>query len=146
MAPEVPVPNPADFPGMEQQTEEGAKQAFRYFWAALLYGYATGDSRPFVDLSSVDCKYCASARGDIEALRDRDEYWDPVTLVDDNSQSVLAADSSALVIYEFRVPEHTEPGDTAGSRTHEAEVAHKSAGKLQWTGGRWEVRIVDLDQ
>lgn len=145
-APEVPPPNPADFPGMDQQTEEGAKQAFRYFWAALLYGYATGDSGPFDGVSSTDCKYCASARGDIEALRDREEYWDLVTPIDGESQSVLDADSSALVIYEFRVPEHAEPGETTGIRTHEAEVPHKSAGKLQWTEGRWEVRIVDLDQ
>ena len=43
-APDIPAPDPADYPGMDQETPEGAEQAFKLFWAVILWAHQTGDS------------------------------------------------------------------------------------------------------
>lgn len=145
-APEVPAPNPADFPGMDQQTEEGAKQAFRYFWAALLYGYATGDVAPFRSISADECKYCVDAQSDVERLKERGEYWDLVVPAETYARTTSESSETVYVTFDFVIPAHREPGETPGAPTDHEDSAHSSIGKLNWVNGAWKVQGVDLDR
>src|SRR5690625_5350400 len=43
-APDNPAPEPADYPGMDEETPEGAEQALRYYIAVVYWGYQTGDT------------------------------------------------------------------------------------------------------
>src|SRR5699024_3756122 len=45
-APDIPPPDPADFAGMDEHTEEGAEQAFRYYIAVSVWAHQTGDTGP----------------------------------------------------------------------------------------------------
>lgn len=38
----IPAPDPADYPGMDENTAEGAEQFTRYFIAVMTWGYQSG--------------------------------------------------------------------------------------------------------
>ncbi|MGO1257804.1 MAG: DUF6318 family protein, partial [Brachybacterium sp.] len=54
-APDIPPPDPAEYAGMDEQTPEGAEQAFRYYIATLTWARLTGDLGTLNSLSSFDC-------------------------------------------------------------------------------------------
>src|SRR5699024_10334539 len=54
-APDVPAPDPADYPGMDEETPEGAEQAFRYYIAVVYWGYQTGDTETLETLHTENC-------------------------------------------------------------------------------------------
>src|SRR5699024_6886832 len=42
-APDIPPPDPADFAGMDENTPEGAEQAFRYYIAVSMWAHQSGE-------------------------------------------------------------------------------------------------------
>lgn len=143
-APAVAAPDPADYPGMDQQTEEGAKQTFRYFWDALAYGYQTGDTNPLSSASSPSCEYCSDARTDVESLNSNKEYWGPVQVESGPLAVTAATDTGYIISYGFTIPAHEEPTDVPGERKTEAEITHGAAGEVGWNGSKWEILSLDL--
>ncbi|UYG17561.1 DUF6318 family protein [Brachybacterium huguangmaarense] len=143
--PAVAAPDPSAYPGMDEQTEEGAMQAYKFFWDTLIYGYQTGDSTPFRGLSSADCSYCIDAARDIDGFRDRDEYWGPVELSEHFLNAQSEAEDQFVVSYGFSLSEHDEPSNVAGERTSDPETAYGAAGRLKWDGSHWVVQAVDLE-
>ena len=60
-------PHINDYPGITEETEEGAQQSFRFFFDALHYGASTGDSEPFRQASDLNaCSQCATYAEDFE--------------------------------------------------------------------------------
>lgn len=146
IAPAVPPPNPADFPGMDQQTEEGARQTYRYFWAAILYGYQSGETRPLDSVSGDTCEYCSDVKAAIERLRDRGEYWTSTSFTDTQDSVIAISNVSMYVTFDFTLTEHFEPADISGQVESEAPSSHRSIGLLDWTPDGWRVTGIDLDK
>lgn len=51
-------PNPANYPGIESPAYVGAQETARYFYDAMYYGFATGDTGPLESVSSIQCGGC----------------------------------------------------------------------------------------
>src|SRR5690625_1958241 len=57
-APDIPAPDPADYPGMNEETPEGAEQALRYYIAVMYWSYQTRDANELEKLHTDTCERC----------------------------------------------------------------------------------------
>lgn len=144
-ASEVPPPNPADFPGMDQQTEEGAKQAFRYFWASAVVGYRSGNSALLRDVSSESCTYCSQEIGTIEKNSSAGKFWGNAEISTTTLVTHSYTDTESVVIYDFSLSEHEERDSASASPSAISAANYRTTGKLEWSGGKWRVSAVDID-
>ena len=144
-APAVAAPDPADYPGMDQQTEEGAKQTFRYFWATYLHGYEGGAVEPFSSTFDHSCSYCNSAKEDLDTHARSSSYWSDAAIEDLELTLSEFTQTGAVVTYVYRLSSHTEPSDDGSSQTDEPATVYATAGRLTWHGDRWLVTDVDIE-
>lgn len=144
-APAVPPPNPADFPGMDQQTEEGAKQAYRYFWAAIVYGYQTGDASIVEGMSMPQCVYCVSVKDDIQRLKTANALWGPTTIEDRLLESKAEGDGKVVVTYVIDVSAHEEIDPQTGATTQSPIETYGTAGGAVWVEGGWKIDGTAID-
>ncbi|MEE1619045.1 DUF6318 family protein [Brachybacterium sp. J153] len=139
-APDIPAPDPADYPGMDEQTPEGAEQAFKYFWDVAIVGYMTGDPGVLAELSDPECANCEAMRVEIEELGESGGYWGE-TNVDfvDSSARNTSGEHQVLAECAILVGEHVEPAaDGAGMKNVEASTLIATGG-LDWVNGSWLV-------
>lgn len=142
--PDVPAPDPADFPGKDERTEEGAQQAFRYFWAVLTWAYQTGETEAFVELYTDSCTACTTNLRSMEELEDMGEYWS-VSSITDQSLGLVDPDlNRPRVGYVFTLGAHTEPLRENSKRDERPDVEYATVGTLAWTGDSWVVETFDL--
>lgn len=142
-APDIPAPDPADYPGMDEETPEGAEQAFKYFWDVAIRGFQGGDHRELALMSVEDCENCNSLIGQIQDLKDRGEYWSGFSTSEVN---LVAEDGGQdydyIVEYSFIIPEHTEPSVEVGEPEEWGVITYSTRGGIVWDSGRW--KIVDF--
>ena len=81
-APDIPAPDPADFAGMDENTPEGAEQAFRYYIAVSIWAHQTGDSSSLAALDGPDCVGCKYLNDDIQPSVENDLLWSPSPITD----------------------------------------------------------------
>lgn len=137
-APDIPAPDPADFPGMDEQTPEGAEQAFKYYWAVVLWGHQTGDSETLRGLYTPECTGCEGIASDIDDIAAQGTYWvdgENVTVETRADDSLEGFDMG--VIYKFELTEHTEPASENGGVVSAEEWT--AIGALNWVDGQWVV-------
>lgn len=145
-APAVAAPDPADYPGMDQQTEDGAKQFFRFYWASVTHAYTTGDSRPISNLFSTACTYCTKTTQTIDRLSANEALWGAASIHSETSTTTSFGDGQAEVLYDFFLTSHEESTDDFSARTIEPEVHYATAGKLHWIGNGWQVEAIDIEK
>ena len=75
--PNIPPPDPRDFPGMDQKTDEGAEQAARYFITIAFCALQTGGAEKFEPLFNENCKNCATILADINKIKNTKQYGPP---------------------------------------------------------------------
>lgn len=142
-APDIPAPDPADYPGMDQETPEGAEQAFKFFWALILWAHQTGDSSVLEGLYADECNSCASMADDVEQIAKDGTFWTSVE-VEEVSVEVDGSweEYDSVVTYSFILGEHLEPtpGDSQPESVPDQGVT--SVGALEWSGESWV--LVDL--
>lgn len=145
-APDVPAPDPADYPGMDEETPEGAEQAARYFAAIMIWGFQTGEVSEFEGLFRESCEVCQDNADSIRKFEEAKEYWSPTSLQDiDLSSEPPNEKYQAIVGYSAVTSEHTEPDLAKGTRTSAPEL-HLSFGVgLNWLDGQWIVDGLALD-
>ncbi|WP_010551168.1 DUF6318 family protein [Brachybacterium paraconglomeratum] len=139
-APDIPAPDPADFPGMDEQTPEGAEQAFKYFWAVAMSGYQGADAAELSRMSDPNCGNCTELLSEIDDLQETGDVWSRVDISDVSLGSEEGTGGyDAIVDYVFILPAHEEPGagDQDGASVEESEFA--TSGGLVWDGGSWKV-------
>ncbi|MGP9695052.1 DUF6318 family protein [Brachybacterium sp. AOP25-B2-12] len=139
VAPEVPAPNPADFPGMEQQTEEGAKQAFKFYIASLVHAHRTGNSGTLQSLSTPNCGYCATVFQDIAAIHERRAFWGETPITPGEVSSISESESSVTVTYAFDLAEHQEFELDTGAPSIAPARTYGSSGRMVWADQGWRM-------
>jgi len=142
-APDIPAPDPADYPGMDEETPEGAEQAFKYFWAVALWGHQTGQSDELATLGADECGSCGSMVDDIEDIKSSGSYWssadlEDVAIEEDGSWE----DFDSVVTYSFTIDEHVEPAADGGAATEVPKQGVTAVGALAWEDSSW--LVVDL--
>jgi hypothetical protein len=145
--PNVPKPDPKDYPGMDEHTDEGAEQAFKYFMELALWGYQTGDSSEFKSLYvNETCDACVRTAHEIDETKENGTQWSPV----DAEQRDLYIDGSedgkydAVAVYNFTLASHEEP-IRGNSKTHVVDpTSFVSAGGMNWGDEGWIVAFMDM--
>ena len=142
-APDIPAPDPADYPGMDQETPEGAEQAFKFFWDTSIAGFQGGDASQLETLSSEGCKNCDALIGQIEDLEEHGEFWSKFETTDVELVAEEGGqDYTHIVTYSFIIPAHTEP---ASDPVDWGEITYTARGGLIWDSGTWLVVDFNAD-
>ncbi|HEX7349908.1 DUF6318 family protein [Brachybacterium sp.] len=142
---DIPAPDPADFAGMDEETPEGAEQAYRYYWAVLVWAHQTGDSERVESLSSQDCGACSSYADEIKQLAEDDGLWIGSAHRDEDISHIAGTKEleeegyDVAVIYEFSLSEHSIKDPQTGDRVSEPEANYRTTGGLVWSGEGWVV-------
>lgn len=108
-APDVPAPDPADYPGMDEETPEGAEQSLRYYIAVVYWGYQTGDREILETLHQDTCGTCMGFSEDIQDLREAGAYWSETSIDDFGIKHYDSETFDIEIGYIFTLGEHTEP-------------------------------------
>jgi len=135
-APEVPAPDPADYPGMDENTNEGAVQAFRFYIATVYQAHSTGDSAPLAGMYRETCESCAGLEQDVQELEQGDDLWPATTIVDVWSDPYESESFDVEVSYGFRL---STDGRSNGGGDSEDPTAMTAIAGMDWEDGRWVV-------
>lgn|SRR5699024_3565888 len=109
-APDIPPPDPADYADMDENTPEGAEQAFRYYIAVLNWSRQTGNTERISELHSDSCTKCIELTNSIEDYATRGEYWQEASIDDVGTKSFNSSNYEVEIGYVFIIDEHVEPG------------------------------------
>ena len=140
-APAVAAPDPADYPGMDQQTEEGAKAFYRYFWDSYVYANLTGDPSILESLSGPDCGWCSSAAAEI---RQDGATWESGSISYGDMAADLSLDPPAVFATFDAVIQDRSPSSGSASNSEPEKMAAGS--NISWVENRWRVDSVDVGE
>lgn len=144
--PDVPKPDPKDYPGMDEHTDEGAEQAFKYFWALVVWGHETGDSSGVADLYAKTCQLCGQLRGDIDRIESKSTQWSVAKIEDQKLYSENGKHGFEYVVsYSYLLKAHKEP--VAGNENHQevGDTMFITVGGMDWVEGEWVVSELSSD-
>lgn len=138
-ASEVPAPDPADYPGMDENTPDGAEQAFRFYIAVSMWSHQTGNDQLLNQLEGPDCSGCAELNADLPKLQEAQRYWGELTLEDDFLEAFEGEVYDQEVSYYFILSEHEEPDLEGGGVISVGETEYVTTGGMVWSGDSWVV-------
>lgn len=144
-APDIPPPDPADFPGMDEHTAEGAEQAFRYYIAVSMWAHQTGDDSLFADLEADDCGGCEYLNGDIPEARTSKLLWTGSTLSDVELSSIEADVYEREVRYQFILAPHARADSDYETYIEVDELKYDSLGGMNWKSNHWQVDGLSIE-
>ncbi|WP_193104879.1 DUF6318 family protein [Brachybacterium sp. FME24] len=137
-APDIPAPDPADFPGMDENTPEGAEQAVRFYFANVYWGYQTGDSAPLRNLHTEECAACVDFVERIEG-QSNGLSWSEVEITDFGITHLSSDSFDYEVGYVFTVGAHSEPTVDGEELRKVGNVDYTAAVGVEWDGDAWIV-------
>jgi hypothetical protein len=143
--PDVPKPDPDDYPGKDEHTAEGAEQAFRYFVAQMIWSYQTGDTEEWNSLYSDSCQSCGRDARGIDDLASDGLYWSrtPLEFIDTNSYDSKNFETEIVSIVSIGAHEEPIRGNTKTTKEPGGEYA--IGGGLDWSDGRWVLGGLEIE-
>ncbi|MCS6710810.1 hypothetical protein JSY14_01775 [Brachybacterium sp. EF45031] len=131
----IPKPDPKDYPGMDQHTQEGAEQAFRFYVDAMSWTRRTGDGSLMRDMSAADCTGCHDLIERFESMRSEAAVSATVDL------EVVNVDTQESDVAEYIVSGTLRPKEGADSATSGSadDDSSEAAAALEWIDGEWVV-------
>ena len=144
LAASIPAPDPADYPGMDQNTPEGAEQAFKYYIAVLMWSHQSGDTDLLSKLSGQDCNSCARLLNQVEELKSMNSFWSEAPIEDYDSWHESSDRYDIEVSYLFTLGAHSEPSDDPDQPSTVPAAEYVSRGGLEWDGESWNVNGLSL--
>lgn len=144
-APDIPAPDPADYPGMDEETPEGAEQAVRFYFANVFWAYQTGRADVLDGMYSEACEACEGFRGRIED-QPEGKYWGRTEISDLNITHLESENFDWEIGYMFTVGEHTEPGKDGSESVEFDAIDYTSVVGVDWSDGRWVIAAMAFDE
>lgn len=138
-APDIPAPDPADYPGMDEHTDEGAEQAFKYYFDTAFWGFQTGDVATLNSMTSDSCESCLDLIADIKENDKNGNYWSKVSIEEQTLSSKPSEKFEIDVTYGVTLGEHTEPDPETGEDAATPVSAVAMSGGLSWSDGGWQI-------
>ncbi|MCG7310584.1 DUF6318 family protein [Brachybacterium halotolerans subsp. kimchii] len=142
--PDVPKPDPKDYAGMDEHTDEGAEQAYKYFWAVMLWSYQTGDTEVLKSLFGESCASCDQNLHEIEKLNKTGKWWSRATIDDRDLRTYESEKHELEVGYTFILSEHSEPVYGNSRLKQEPDTRYGTVGGMSWSEGSWVVNAFNL--
>lgn len=138
-APDIPPPDPADYAGMDKNTEDGAIQAFRYYIAVSMWAHQTGDDTELMELQTDSCEGCPGFNAELPKLQELGSYWSEFTVKDVKVTPHTSENFDYEIGYSFTVPDHRRPDPKTGEAIEIDPVEYTTVGGLTWTPRGWIV-------
>ncbi len=138
-ASDVPAPDPADYPGMDENTEEGATQAFRYYVAVSMWAHQTGDETLTKGMEIGSCEGCPGFTEDVPKLQDLGRYWSAFKVEDVATTPHASENFEYEIAYSFTIPAHERPNMGTGEPEDYDPVEYSLIGGMAWTSQGWKV-------
>ncbi|NMA77639.1 MAG: hypothetical protein GX960_10360 [Actinomycetales bacterium] len=138
-APDIPPPDPADYAGMDKNTEDGAIQAFRYYIAVSMWAHQTGDDTELMELQTDSCEGCPGFNAELPKLQEQGKYWGQFNVEDVKLTAHESENFDHEIGYSFNIPNHTRPDPDSGDPISYKPVEYIAIGGLSWTSDRWIV-------
>lgn len=138
------APDFKDYPGITENTDEGASQTLRFYFDAMYYGYATGDTEPLERVFEPGkCKNCDDIVGEIASDSAEGTYLlvDDIEVVDLGVVEPSNSGKSEVFI-EFKRPKIVEVSTPNGREEFEPTVV-QGAAQVSWAkSGKWVIQDV----
>lgn len=141
-APDIPPPNPADFAGMDENTPEGAEQAFKYYIAMMHWSRQTGDLAELQELYSSNCSYCTELSSDIDQNASNGMLWRDIETAELGVDTFDSTNYDIEVGYVYLAREHFP----AGSDEIEPEQEWTGVAGMNWESGTWMIGELTLEE
>lgn len=138
-APDIPAPDPADYPGMDENTSEGAEQAFRHYIAVAMWARQTGHGSELKTLQAPDCESCLEFNETVATLQEEGEYWEPFSINDVDLQVHESDNFDHEIAYLFATSAHSRPSLEGGERQDIPRMEYVLIGGMDWSGDSWVV-------
>lgn len=138
-APDVPAPDPADYPGMDEETPEGAEQALRYYIAVVYWGYQTGDAETLETLHSDNCEQCNEITTEILNIDATGAYWSSAPVQNVGSDSEPGDDTDIQASYGYRIGAHEKPQPDTSASAQFDETAYTVLAGMDWDHDSWTI-------
>lgn len=138
-APDIPPPDPADYAGMDENTEDGATQAFRYYIAMSMWAHQTGDDTELMSLQADSCEGCPEFNAELPELQEIGEFWSEFTVADVHIGAHDSTNYDIEIGYAFTIPTHSRPGPEEGERIEYDPVEYLAVGGMTWGPEGWIV-------
>ncbi|SHW79344.1 Uncharacterised protein [Mycobacteroides abscessus subsp. abscessus] len=133
------APDKADYLGIKYPTDQGAQAAAKYFFDAMFYGHATGDTTPFAEIIDQDsCSTCSDTLDQIVQWRSQKKFIGRVSVSPNDIWVDEKNDQYFVVQYQYSIGE--VPVFVNGER--ESSLPGKSfsaAVKLRFADDHWQV-------
>ncbi|MGO3290801.1 DUF6318 family protein, partial [Brachybacterium sp.] len=129
----------------DEQTEDGAIQAFRYYIAVSMWAHQVGDDEALAALQSSDCTGCIEFNGDIPLIRDSGLLWTPADLTNPEVSLEGSSNHEHEVRYKFTLGPHSRPNNENTERVELESLDFDSAGGLNWESGKWVVGGLSIE-
>ena len=138
-APDIPPPDPADYAGMDENTEDGATQAFRYYIAMSMWAHQTGDDSTLLALQSDSCGGCTALNEELPKLQATDTYWSAFEIIEVEVTPHTSKKFDFEIGYSFTIPEHTRPDPDNGAPIEYNPIEYNTVGGMTWSSDGWTV-------
>lgn len=144
-APDIPPPDPADYAGMDKNTEDGAEQAFRYYIAVSMWAHQTGDASMLDDLEQGSCDSCEEFLSTFTELREHDQLWGKFTLKDVSTGVHESTNFDYEIVYDFKTTPHDRPKDDFSGRITVENLEYSTVGGMTWFDSGWRVGAISAE-
>lgn len=138
-APDIPPPDPADYAGMDENTEDGAIQALHYYIDVSMWAHQTGEDSMLLALQSKSCGGCAVLNEELPKLKTADAYWSSFEVTRVKTTLHPSENFDFEIGYSFTVPEHTRPDLESGEPVEYDPIEYNVVGGMTWGGEGWTI-------
>lgn len=137
--PDVPPPNPDDYPHRDLRTPEGAEQTVRYYVDLVYWGRQTGDSQRLTEIHGEECVACNYFTESIDSLKGGGSYWQGVEIYEGSVEVLESEVNEHEVAFMFSVSEHIEPDPESGELALVSSREFLIVAGLNWQDGQWSI-------
>ncbi|MGQ4537170.1 DUF6318 family protein [Dermabacteraceae bacterium P7074] len=138
-------PDPADFPGMNENTDAGAIQTLKYWDMAYNYAAATGNVSYAQKYSAKECESCKSALDNVVTKHKKGDY--AKTLISDYTDQGKANLPEGETYYlraDYRDYLDVSKKDPSGKLIK--KHSYIIAAFMKYDGKKWTVTLVDSNE
>ena len=136
-------PSLEDYPGVYEDTPEGAQDAFEFFVMAHQYAYATGDTGPMESMfTPEECEGCEWL---VDKIHEEAEIGTFVVYdsFEISRVEVKGQEPKGLAIYLEGKRKGIVLHDLGNARSESVDDSYKALGVFEFDGEQWVVKLID---
>lgn len=136
-----------DYPGITSNSDQGAEQTLKFFFDAMYYAYATGDTAPLEKVfPDHGCETCADIKADISSKVAAGTFLIPAPVtIEDLAVVDTLPNGKTEVFIEFERPAFQEHHKDGTRESYPAKTIRGAAHVQKNASGSWSVMGVEWE-